>query len=422
MSRMQTNDDLVEQRPGRRGRSYGSWGAALVTLVLLGACSAGSDPHSEIVVDTLDSGRIVVTNPPEASAPGQPWSLEEIVRIGAVDGAPEEMFGWIVDVVLGLDGLIYVLDAQASEVRVFDQGGRHVRTIARPGSGPGELSGPYSIWIDPDRTLWIAEERGRRYSRFRLKGEFIGTMPAPIRGGAGRGQLRVTADNLWDFASVVVRRPQPDGSTRLEGLGMGAMGFALSNGLATADTVLLGAWLPPGLTVVMGEERGVVPPPFAPYRVQDVGPDGRVWVGTGDVYELHQLRGSTDTARTLVRGGEPILLSEAHRNQLGDWLDEMRGQGLDGDRSDLPSHYPFFSRIVVADDGHVWTFRDAPAGRSRFDIFDPEGRYLGAVGTDLKAGIDGVHPHITPDHVLGVAEDELGVQSVALYRIGRESN
>lgn len=409
------NEIIAGFRRTTRGPGLGF--AAMVALI---ACSGGAEDLPEITVDTLSSGRVVVTNPDGVlDLPADEWSLEEVVRVGTVDGATEEMFGWITDVELGPDGLIYVLDAQASNVRVFEDTGRFVRTIGGPGSGPGELRSPYSLRIDADGTLWIAEEANRRYSRFTLEGENIGTLAAPIRGGLGRGQLRVSNDRLWDVALVVVRRPQPDGSTALEALGTGVMSYSIPHGLASGDTVLLGVSMPPGFEVQMGSERGVVVPPFAPYRVQEVGPDGRIWVGTGDAYELHQVRASGDTVLTVVRRTGSIPLSESAHEELADWVREMREQGIRGDESVLPTRYPYFSRIIVAEDGAVWVFRDAPDGESHFEVFDPSGRYLGAVQTDLRAGIIGVHPHITSDYVLGVVEDQMGVQSVALHRIVR---
>jgi hypothetical protein len=407
------NEMIAGYRRTTRGPGLGS-----AVLIALTACSGGTGDLPEITVDTLSSGRVVVTNPDGVlDLPADEWSLEEVVRVGAVDGAPEELFGRITDVELGPDGLIYVLDAQASNVRVFDDTGRFVRSIGAPGSGPGELRSPYSIRIDAEGTLWIAEEGNRRYSRFTLEGESIGTLSAPIRGGLGRGQLRISNDRLWDMALVVVRRPRADGATALEALGTGVMSYSISDGLASGDTVLLGVWMPSGFEVQMGNERGVLVPPFAPYRVQEVGPHGRVWVGAGDAYEFHHVRASGDTALTVVRRTESFPLSETASEELADWVREMRDQGIRGDESVLPTRYPYFSRIIVADDGAVWVFRDAPEGESHFEVFDPSGRYLGAVQTDLRAGIIGVHPRITSDYVLGVVEDQMGVHSVALYRI-----
>lgn len=386
----------------------------------LSACSGGGENRPEIRVDTLSSGRVVVTNPDGLpDLPANAWSLEEIVRIGAVDGAPEELFGRITDVEIGPDGLLYILASQASQVRVFDDAGGFIWSIGAPGSGPGELRSPYSIQIDAEGTLWVAEEANRRYSRFSLDGRDLGTVGMPSRGGLGRGQLRISNDRLWDMAFVAAQRTQPDGSTSLEALGPGVLSYSIADGLAEGDTILFGLWMPPGFEVQMGNERGVFVPPYAPHRVYEVGPDGRVWVGTGDAYELHEVRASGDTALTVVRRTGTIPLSEPARVEIEEWIGEMRDQGIQGDESSLPSTYPYFSRIVAADDGTLWVFRDAPEGESRFEVFDSSGRYLGAVQTELRAGITGVHPHITSDFVLGVREDGMGVQSVALQRIVR---
>lgn len=56
-------------------------------------------------------------------AEGEAWQLTEDLRISSLD---------------------------AKELRVFDDTGRHVRTIGRPGQGPGEFEQPVRVDIGPD--------------------------------------------------------------------------------------------------------------------------------------------------------------------------------------------------------------------------------------------------------------------------------
>ncbi len=69
----------------------------------------------------------------------------ETLRLGSVDD-PDVGFSSIADMAVDRDGLLYVLDTQAVEVRVFD-GATRVRTIGGAGGGPGELRGPGSMGL-----------------------------------------------------------------------------------------------------------------------------------------------------------------------------------------------------------------------------------------------------------------------------------
>lgn len=75
----------------------------------------------------------------ESAAPVWSLSAEPTLMIGS-DSVPETTFGGIAGVVGLGDGRIAVLDPRATEVRLFDSAGAYLRTIARPGRGPGEFT------------------------------------------------------------------------------------------------------------------------------------------------------------------------------------------------------------------------------------------------------------------------------------------
>lgn len=97
----------------------------------------------------------------------------------------------------------------------------------------------------------------------------------------------------------------------------------------------------------------------------------------------------------------------------------VRERGFVGDRSVLPSSYPYFERIIAATDGTLWVYRNW-AGEGAFDVFDANGRYLAEVPTALNAGLSGTHPSISGDHIAGVRTDSLDVPYVQVHRIRRE--
>lgn len=382
--------------------------AYLAVLAIVG-CVADGTGGSTVTVDTLPTGAVVVHNGAHGAwERSTRWSLEHIVRIGAVEDNTPEVFGRVVDVAFGPDSAIYILDGQAGEIRVFDSRGSYLRTIGRRGEGPGEFASPYGIWVDERAHLWVADEGMRRYSRFNLSGELLETLRSPFHGGVGRGQFRVSGRSLWDL-ELVVRRG--------ENLGIGIRRFQIEDGLVAADTFAFGRWTPTGLARTVNGERFIAIPPWSARRVMDVGIDGSVWVGVGDTYALHRVDRTGDTVWSTLRTIDPILFSDRAVAQLRDWLAEQMAQGFPADPSVLPRAYPYFSRIVIADDGYLWVFREGVANGSGFDVFTPDGRYLGTVESTIAAGSAGTHPHVTGEHLLGVSVDSLGVQYVDLYRI-----
>ena len=83
---------------------------------------------------------LVLTSPAlvrAADVPTARLELEEVWRRGGDDD--ELFFGNIDRIVRDAAGNAYALDTQLSEVLVFSPEGEHLRTIGRPGEGPGEF-------------------------------------------------------------------------------------------------------------------------------------------------------------------------------------------------------------------------------------------------------------------------------------------
>ncbi|MDE2877046.1 MAG: hypothetical protein OXQ93_16510, partial [Gemmatimonadota bacterium] len=109
-------------------------GTLLVTTA--GAADAQERGGARVRVDTLEGGRIVVSNPDFAQVgPEGVPTLVEVLRIGSLDDTCDA-FGRIMSLAVDGDGRIYVDDSQANEIRVFSPEGECVRTFGRSGEGP----------------------------------------------------------------------------------------------------------------------------------------------------------------------------------------------------------------------------------------------------------------------------------------------
>ena len=73
-----------------------------------------------------------------------------------------------------INGLLYVCDAAAHGIFVFDLDGRLVRRIGSRGGGPGQFNYPCHIACEPEGTLVVADALNFRVQRFAPDGEFLG--------------------------------------------------------------------------------------------------------------------------------------------------------------------------------------------------------------------------------------------------------
>jgi len=361
-------------------------------------------------IDTLSNGTVVVRNPPPTADDSRVW-LELISRIGSVDGEGPNVFGRISDVAISPAGDVFVLDGLASEIRSFDAEGGHLMTFGREGDGPGEFRGAYAMAFDSAARLWVVEEGARRYTVFDETGAVIRTLRRPIRWPVTRGVLRLTNDG-----SIFEHGWWADGPGA-------AIKMSVADEVLVNDTVPLPPWPPPGFP-----SRGPRPigrrVPFSPLPVADVGPDGEVWVGSGDSFQLARIGARGDTSAIIVMDVEAPALSDTELQAARDTAALAESQNFIVDASLIPSVHPPFVAVVVAENGELWVRRPAPVTEASthdrrtylYDLFDPIGRYLGTV--DIGT-VDSPAPAISDSLFVGVKRDRLGIDYVEVYRIVR---
>jgi hypothetical protein len=77
------------------------------------------------------------------------------------------------------NGNIYVMDYGAAEIKVFNQAGKHKRTIGRSGVGPGELDNLTDVFIS-ENELGVNCGSRRIMSFFSFEGEFLRSTRLPF--------------------------------------------------------------------------------------------------------------------------------------------------------------------------------------------------------------------------------------------------
>ena len=282
-------------------------------LILAIAAATGCDrsPSAEGSgsVDTLASGAVRVRNPVTA-AWAQPWQLQRVAIIGTADGEGPYSFGRVVDVALGPEERVYVLDALAREVRVFDLAGQHVRTLGGEGDGPGEFRSPYALAFDAQGRLWVADQQRITYSVFDTAGRLVAVHRKPFRWPLTPGQLQFARDGRLDEFGAAGGR-------------VGVARVNVTGDVAPSDSTMV-EQVPPVMfprTLGSGEQLGQLVP-YAPEQVMAMGPDGVLWTGVGDTYRLIGLNARGDTVRQieLAAGRAPLTgaeLAEVRQRRRG---------------------------------------------------------------------------------------------------------
>ncbi len=192
------------------------------------------------------------------------------------------------------------------------------------------------------------------------------------------------------------------------------------------------------MTLPIVDESG--PMPLSPENVRRLHRD-TLYTGFNERYELRVYDGDGRLQRIARRAFEPEPLDMDWVNDLIDEAIELELEELEdptqrrafrlliaGVRRLLvfPDFMPVFEEIRVARDGHVWVRTnliefldfldlDPPPTPGRWDVFTPEGRWLGEVVT--PPGFD-IH-EIGDDYLLGVVSNELDVQFVAAFPLER---
>ncbi len=386
-----------------------------VCLLAIGACSAGDGTAGGVTIDTLANGTVLVSNSPQGIwASGEAWHAVEQTRIGSADGTDTtKAFGQVGYVTLDDLGRIYVLDQQARAVRVFEWTGEYVRTLGRPGGGPGELAMPLGLGWGPDGNLWIVDPRNTRYTVYDTAGGYVVSRPREVGGfGVGWGGGFGRAGNLYEptyytdrtsgrARSVYVRHTVGPEIVARDSFDLPVYG--------SDDSYRLD--LPDG-------GRMFVSIPFVTGMTWRFDGVEGIWFSDGETYRLYHRTLGGDTTRIVEREYEPVPVTPEDLEAVRERYDRFGEQNVSRLIERIPNVKPAFTSFVVDDQGYLWVFRTMPSGAdsggATLDVFDPLGRYLGALVADVSIR---PRPAIMGDRLVGVSFDDLGVAYVVAYRI-----
>jgi hypothetical protein len=355
--------------------------------------------------------------------------VEEVFRVGKIDGADWEIFGERPEVAFDGAGNLYVFDPTSHRVVVVNSSGRFVRQIGRRGDGPGELRTPGAFTVMRDETVVIADLGHAAFLVFGPDGSYQRSVS--FRGNDG---ITVVGNLLGDprggsvFSSgrrMTMMQRQPGGGAATPPSDREIVRFDLANpgggrpfytGWEPAPSQ--GASRGPGSVGGPGG-LGVRPMPraFEPALFTAVLPNGGLVVSDSTAYNLKILSPTGRVERTLRRPLRPTpvtaQIQRAERDRRLAEMDAGRGPqvqvsvqggpgGGGGGGGGGPSQaqmqqvqrrqleqlefYPELSVITGLSTGwtgKIWVSRRGTGRdileRGPVDVLTPTGDYLGSI-------------------------------------------
>lgn len=332
-----------------------------------------------------------VSDKPLHLRPDRTLKLVEVFRI------PGDGEGYVLESIRRLDldenGCIYTNDswssAKKSHLLKFSPDGRFIKDLLRRGEGPGEIQSMFDFAI-AGRSLYLHDAMKRKLAVQDLDGAFLKELKKPewafdeLFGVIGSqlvlGQTQYPAERktsgLYDIPHKILLL-SIDGSAEREVLAIPNQMFFIAQGRGGMS------WDP--FTAVLGGNLLFV------HSIQKYG------IKVVDLVSRKIVR---EFARTFER--IPHEMKTWEKDFISKYNAPKRKYESDIDG-------------LLFGDGHLWVKTAAPAEekRARYDIFDPDGRYLDRFFIDLKGRILKVHGGF----VYAEVTDEQDLPALVKYRI-----
>lgn len=299
---------------------------------------------------------------PAALAAQEPWpeaaDPTPVLEIGEETGSGDAYLFTDITAIEVVGDSIFVLDAEAREVRVFDHAGRFLLRIGRAGEGPGELEWPTRMRVRPDG-IEVVDLRLRRRTFFAMDGSLRRTESLGQPGGMLLSDF-VALDGGWSLGETAVFMSSREGShptrsvvlidpagTRIDtlaGFSIGAVPFTAEGtfGFLRTRTGAGGDWavVHDSLLVLVAGHPPVL---------------GWWTAGSGGLDRRGRVELPIEPA-PLARDDERALLEAENRRRRGEGADPLPRTT----KLDPPEYWGQVGDLVVSDDHHCWIRWDRP--------------------------------------------------------------
>jgi hypothetical protein len=401
---------------------------ALILAACGGTDSAPPTPVWEAAVDTIADTIVVRT------LAGQVWAdsadLVPEVSIGEIEGADEYIFGSITGLGVGPAGEIVVMDRQVPALRIYGPDGAHRRTLGREGSGPGEFRSPDGgVAVTGDRIL-VRDPGNARITVYDVDGTHRGNW---LTHGGFSTSTKLFFDSEGSIYSTALKSEAALSEWKMVLVKYDTTGAQVDS--LDAPSVEL------PVNYVEGRNEGSWsrnPVPFAPQHAWTFSPMGYFVDGASTRYGI-KLHRPNQPHLLIQREPAPVAVASGEADQQRQRVERNMRSFPDWkwNGPPIPDVKPPFGDIRVGDDGRIWVHVAAPGVEEEnpfydpseegtfatrwvtptvFDVFEPDGRYLGSIRAP-KGFSSSPEPVFRGDYVWAVVRDELDVQRVTRFRI-----
>jgi len=418
-------------------------GTITILAAVVAACAGGSGSTAShdwrASYDTIGDTLVVRTE--SGSVWGDTATLVADLTIGQLEGPDEYMFGRVRSLAVASDGSIYAYDAHMKELRKYAADGTYVATFGRQGGGPGEYEDPDGgLAVLPDGRVVLRDPANARFSVFSAEGDYLDSWR--IRGQlyTSRSLYKDSAGCVYPLILLSTEGGVQDWRTGLVRYGPdGLPGDTLET--PTYD------YEPSEIVASSGDDdnRHIIADqiPFTPTVSWALSPPGYFVGGLSTRYAI-ELYVAPDSGVRIERGDwQPVPVKPEERDEQ-ERIITANFRQLDpswrwnGDP--IPDTKPPYQRLFVAEDGRIWVWLHQEARKTgsgdesaeqdepgripeqtwfesvAFDVFEPDGRYLGMVRAP-----DGLAVYPTPvargDTLWAVVEDELDVPYIVRFHV-----
>lgn len=399
----------------------------LAATLMTSACGDVSTASKYVQVDTLPGGALrTMTSQPIES--GQ-WQLVQAREIQPPELDSAELLEPR-DLAIADDGSVLVVDSKPTIIKVYDRSGRHVRSIGREGSGPGEFRSAY-VAVRGD-TLVVQDPQNSRATTFDWRtGAILSERRtaccyfSPI-GIDGEGRAVVRSIN------------QPPDSTLKNAQGF--VRFAVNS--RTADTMFVverqdatpsRPWLIRENVGGRTLTRMAVSVPLQPRAHYAIDPTGGFVTGWSADYALRLTSDGRDTMALFGRTFTPEPVTGAEKQRIvEERIGQMREGNRDGpseaalrasfDAAMIPDARPAYEVFAIDAAGRRWVrLPSSDTTTVTFDLFDREGRWLDVVEVPAAGWTRTAYAPTawSRNEVAVILEGDDGRPLVRVYRIVR---
>ncbi|MGD2153322.1 MAG: hypothetical protein PVG79_08630 [Gemmatimonadales bacterium] len=405
----------------RQPRLLGTGSASIALLVALAGCGAdGADSNGAVIRDS--AGVRIVENTAPLWSEGKGWQLAQqpALSIGELEGDPEYQLYQVADARRLSDGRIVVANAGTYELRFYDSKGRFMSAGGGEGGGPGEFKELTGLWTFADDSMITYDYRSRRISIFEPSGTFARSFQ--LHGVTGARSHPLVIAPFTDGSLLIDARP--------------ALDVEVQGGIRRDSTLYLRCspegelvdslgWFPGPEWYVKRDENSMAASVRALGRRPHATVHGnRSYFGSSDSFEIghYDARGRLTRLIRKAQTNLPVTAEDVERwkqDAIADQEDEI-GRTILGrllDDMPFPETMPAYRRLIVDSEANLWVeeYRRPGDDQPRWTVFDPQGVMLGTVETPPNLEVY----QVASDFVLGRRTDELGVESVQLYKLKR---